>query len=199
MKNKHIAALTGGISTGKTTISKYFQTEFGFYIIDADKVGHEILGYPRVISAIVEEFGNFIVKKGHIDRKVLGSVVFNDPLKLKKLNTITHPVLIDRSLEIIGTLHNKPIIFEAAVLVEAGWEKYFNTVILSTCSIDIQIHRTMTRNSLSKVEARQRIETQISDSERRKYADFIVDTSYGLEPVCEKLNKIAQTLLRKTR
>ena len=197
MKNRHIAALTGGMSTGKSTISKHFQKEFGFHIIDADKIGHEILGYPEIINSLSKEFGQKIIINGKIDRKTLGKIVFNDSSKLLKLNEITHPTLIKRALEILGELNDKPVIFEAAVLIEAGWYRYFNKVILTTCSPQIQLKRIMERNHLSVDEAQKRINAQTSDKKRIQLADFIVDTSNGPEPLRDQLNIIAQILLKE--
>lgn len=195
MKNRHIAALTGGISTGKSTISKYFQQEFGFHIVNADKVGHEILGYSEIIDNLSKEFGQKILINGKIDRETLGKIVFNDPSKLLKLNEITHPTIIKRSLDILKKLNDKPVIFEAAVLIEAGWHKHFKKVILTTCSPQIQLKRIMERNHLSSTEAQKRIDAQISDEKRIQLADFILDTSNGPEPLSPRLNKIAQILL----
>jgi len=196
MKNRH-AALTGGICTGKSTISKYFQKKFGFHIIDADKIGHEILDYPEIIDRLSKEFGPENVVNGKIDRTALGTIVFSQPSKLLKLNEITHPVLIKRALEVLEELNDKPVIFEAAVLIEADWYKYFSKVILTTCSPQIQLTRTMERNHLSAEAAKERIDAQASDLERRQHSNFIVDTSNGLKPVEAQLNRIAQTLLKE--
>ena len=197
MKNNHIAALTGGISTGKSTISKYFKDCYGFHLVDADKIGHEILTYPDIVNKISKEFGKKVIVNGKIDRKILGSIVFSDSLKLSKLNGITHPALINRALEILEKLSDKPVIFEAAVLIEAGWYEHFNTVILTTCSPEIQILRTMERNKLNREDAVKRINAQISNEIRRQYADFIIDTSEGPTPVEEQIDLIARTLLRE--
>jgi len=197
MKNRHIAALTGGICTGKSTISKYFQKKFRFHIVDADKIGHEILRYPEVIHNISLEFGKEVVINGKIDRTALGKIVFSNPPKLLKLNEITHPVLINKALEILEKLNDKPVIFEAAVLIEAGWYRHFSKVILTTCSPKIQLTRTMDRNNLSQNEAQKRIDSQISDKTRIQHADFIIDTSSGPRPIEGQLNRLAQTLLKE--
>lgn len=197
MKNRHIAALTGGISTGKSTISKYFREHFDFHLVDADKIGHEILTYPEIVNKISKEFGKKIIVNGKIDRKILGSIVFSDPVKLLKLNRITHPALIDKALEILENLNDKPVIFEAAILIEAGWYKHFDTVILTTCSPEIQLQRTMERNKLSREEAEKRINAQISDKIRKQHADFIINTSNGPKPVEPQLDMIAEHLLKE--
>ncbi len=197
MKNKHIAALTGGISTGKSTVSKYFKDRHGFYLVDADKIGHEILTFPDIINRISNEFGKKIIVNEKIDRKILGSIVFSDPVKLLKLNRITHPALIDRALEILEKLNDRPVIFEAAVLIEAGWHRHFSSVILTTCSKEIQILRTMERNGLIREDAVKRINAQTSDEIRKQHADFIIDTSNGPKPVEPQLDMIAEHLLKE--
>lgn len=197
MKNSHIAALTGGISTGKSTISKYFKEVYNFHLVDADKVGHEILDRREIIEKIAETFGTETVVEGKIDRKRLGVIVFSNPLKLSALNSITHPALIKKALQILKNFNDKPVIFEAAVLVEVGWYKHFDTVILTTCSPEIQLKRTIKRNNLSRDEALNRINSQISDEIRKQHADFIIDTNDGPEPVKHKLDLIAKHLLKE--
>jgi len=199
MKNDHIAALTGGISTGKSTVSKYFQEYFGFHLVDADKIGHKVLSLPQTIAQISDEFGPNVIDNETVNRKILGQIVFGDKNKLKKLNEITHPVLIKEAFRVLEKLNDKPVIFEAAILIEAGWHKHFKKIILTTCSPEIQLARTMVRNSLSQEDAQKRINAQVSDRTRSQHSDFIIDTSLGLNPVKAQLDMIANTLLKEIR
>lgn len=197
-KTNNIAALTGAIATGKSYVSNYFKNEFCFQVIDADKIGHAILEKPEVIEIIKKEFGNTVIKNGLINRAALGKIVFADHRKLKTLNEITHPLLIKDSLTLIESLsRTSPVIFEAAVLIEAGWHKYFSTIILTNCDPDIQIRRIMNRDKTSEKEALEKIGSQISFEEKLKLADYVIDTSQGIDNISIMLDEIAEKLLTR--
>jgi len=192
----NVAALTGAIATGKSVISNYFRTNYGFTIIDADKIGHEVLEMPDIIKIIQAEFGDSVIREGAVNRKKLREIVFSDTSKLVLLNSIVHPKLISRSIELIEEIpFDKPVIFEAAVLVEAGWYKHFDRILVTTCSPDIQIKRVMKRDGISEAEAFSIIASQISFDERYAFADYIVDTSEGLENVTVSLDEIAHEII----
>ena len=129
-KNKVVAALTGSIATGKTVVLDYFRDNLGFKVVSADSVGHEVLKSFDIIEKIGKTFGAEVIKDGTVDRRILGKIVFSDKTQLAKLNEITHPAILHKTFEIIGELSlASPIILEAAILIEAGWHKYFDTVI----------------------------------------------------------------------
>ncbi|MGI6393479.1 MAG: dephospho-CoA kinase [bacterium] len=193
-KNR-VVALTGGIATGKSVVSKHLSTHHGFTVINADIVGHEVLQEPDVAEKIRLSFGEDTIENKEINRKKLGKIVFSDPSKLSLLNSIVHPLLIAKALEkILSTPPEAKIVFEAAVLIEAGWHKHFNKVIVTTCSPEIQLKRVMERDKLSKEEALKIISSQIPQSERAQFADYIVDTSKGLQSVTAKLDEIVNQL-----
>lgn len=196
-KTNKIAALTGSIATGKSFVSAYFKNEFGFQIVDADKIGHSILEKPDVVEMIRKEFGKEIVHEGTIDRRMLGKIVFSNHKKLADLNMIVHPLLIKESLAAIELLSaNTPVIFEAAVLFEAGWHKYFDTVILTTCEPSIQLKRIVKRDGISEKEALARISSQMPFEDKSALADYIVDTSQGLDTIADILDEVAEKLLK---
>lgn len=197
MRRSNIAALTGAIATGKSVVSNYFHKNYGFTVVDADKIGHEVLKMPDIIKIIHQEFGETVIRDGQVNREKLGKIVFSNPFKLSLLNSIVHPRLIEKSLEIIDKIpDNQPVIFEAAVLIEAGWHKYFDTIIITTCSPDIQIKRVVARDGISEQDALKIIVSQISYDERYAFADFIVDTSEGLENITVSLDEIAGEITR---
>ncbi len=192
----NVTALTGAIATGKSVVSKYLSQNYGFVIIDADKIGHEVLQEPDIIKIIKEEFGETVIREGAVNREKLGRIVFSDPSKLVLLNSIVHPRLISRAIQMIESIpSDTPVIFEAAVLIEAGWHKYFDRIIITTCSPDIQIKRVVTRDGLSEEAALNIIASQISYDERYAFADYIVDTSEGLENITVSLDEIASEIL----
>ena len=162
-KNKAVAALTGSIATGKTVVLNYFRDNLGFKVVSADAVGHDVLERPDIIGKISDVFGNSVLKNGKIDRKTLGKIVFSDKTALASLNELTHPAILSKTLEIIEDLSQTcPVVLEAAILIEAGWHKYFDTVMLTWCKPEIQLNRLMTRDGITEEEARKKIENQMS-------------------------------------
>ena len=195
-KNKVVAALTGSIATGKTVVLDYFRDNLGFKVVSADSVGHEVLKSSEIIKKIGETFGSGVIKNGCIDRKALGKIVFSDKTELIKLNEITHPAILQKTFEIIDELSlAAPVILEAAILIEAGWHKYFDTVMLTWCKPEIQLNRLMTRDNITEEEAKKRIASQMSFEEKKPFATHIIDTSYGIEVTKITLEKIAKEIL----
>lgn len=195
-KSRVVAALTGSIATGKTVVLDYFRDNLGFKVVSADSVGHEILKNAEIIEKIGRTFGADVIKNGEIDRKVLGKIVFSDKAQLLKLNEITHPAILQKTSEIIDEISkNSPVILEAAILIEAGWHKYFKTVMLTWCKPEIQLDRLMTRDNISEEEAKKRISSQMSFEAKKPFATHIIDTSYGIEVTRFTLEKIAEEIL----
>lgn len=195
-KNKVVAALTGSIATGKTVVLDYFRDNLGFKVVSADSVGHEILKNAEIIEKIGRTFGSDVIKNGCIDRRILGKIVFSDKAELLKLNEITHPAILQKTFEIIDELsQSSPVILEAAILIEAGWHKYFDTVMLTWCKPEIQLNRLMTRDNISEEEAKIRIASQMSFEAKKPFATHIIDTSYGIEVTRFTLEKIAKEIL----
>ena len=195
-KNKVVAALTGSIATGKTVVLDYFRDNLGFKVVSADSVGHEILKSSEIIEKIGKTFGTEVIKNGSIDRKTLGKIVFSDKAELTKLNEITHPAILQKTFEIIDELsQTSPVILEAAILIEAGWHKYFDTVMLTWCKPEIQLNRLMTRDNISEEEAKKRIASQMSFEAKKPFATHLIDTSYGIEVTRFTLEKIAKEIL----
>lgn len=195
-KNKVVAALTGSIATGKTVVLDYFRDNLGFKVVSADSVGHEILKSSEIIEKIGKTFGAEVIKNGSIDRKTLGKIVFSDKAELTKLNEITHPAILQKTFEIIDELsQTSPVILEAAILIEAGWHKYFDTVMLTWCKPEIQLNRLMTRDNISEEEAKKRIASQMSFEAKKPFATHLIDTSYGIEVTRFTLEKIAKEIL----
>lgn len=195
-KSKVVAALTGSIATGKTVVLDYFRDNLGFKVVSADSIGHEVLKDPEIIKKIGAAFGENVIREGSIDRATLGKIVFSDKAELLKLNGITHPVILHKTFEIIEELsQTSPVILEAAILIEAGWHKYFDTVMLTWCKPEIQLSRLMTRDNITEEEAKKRIASQMSFEEKKPFATHIIDTSYGIEVTRFTLEKIAREIL----
>ena len=184
-QSPRVIGLTGGIASGKTTVSARLQ-ELGAYILDADRVGHQVIApsgpaYPRVIEA----FGRDIVAAdGTIDRKKLGAKVFADPANLKRLNAISHPLMAARMAEEIASVRNQAdgkrpplIVLDAAILLEAGWDRLCDAVWTVEVSPDIALARLIARNGLSEQQARARLDAQMTNGQRAERAQRIIRNS----------------------
>jgi dephospho-CoA kinase len=178
--------LTGSIAVGKSYVCSVFR-ELGAFVIDADQIARDVVarGTPGLRS-IVEEFGDEVIARdGSLDRKKLAEIVFNDEEKRLRLNAIVHPLVIneqDRILsEIEATDRSAIVIVEAALMIESGGFRRFDRLIVVWCRPEIQIQRLMSRDGLTRDEAEKRIAAQMPQSEKMRYADFLIDTSEGFE------------------
>lgn len=177
-----VIGLTGGIASGKSTVSKYL-VELGATIIDADVVAREIVekGQPA-LKEIADYFGMGVLKQdGTLNRKYLGSKVFSDPEKLQVLNKITHERIIKRieeKIENYRQLSNLRAVFiDAALLIEMKMYYLTDEIWLVTVSKEKQLKRVMLRDNLSFSEAMDRINSQMCLEQKRDYADVIFDNS----------------------
>jgi dephospho-CoA kinase len=182
----NVIGLTGGIGSGKSAASAILG-ELGATIIDADKVGHQVYEpWTPCWHDLVEAFGEGIVAAGGgIDRKQLAARVFADPLLLQKLNALVWPRIAEAIRERIGAMHGRtgaaPIVVEAAVLIEAGWQALVDEVWVVTASRERAIERVVATRGLSRAEVERRLDNQISDEERVAGAACVIrnDGTFG--------------------
>ena len=171
--------LTGGIGSGKSTVTKILD-DLGAPILDADQVGHTIYApdgpaYPDMLAA----FGEAILASDRtIDRKKLGPIVFGDPAALKRLNAIVHPRMFARMREMVGAMRaggeRKPIVIEAAILIEANWLPLFDEIWLVLAGRQQVIERIERDRGLPPEQTEARIKAQLSDDERRRHATLTI-------------------------
>lgn len=195
--------VTGGIGSGKTTVTKLL-AELGAPIIDADKVGHSIYApdgpaYPDMVSA----FGKGILADdGTIDRKKLGPIVFGDPAALKRLNSIVHPKMFDRMKQMVDQLRGegerKPIVIEAAVLIEANWQPLFDEIWLVIASKDRVIERVELERGLKPEQTEARIRAQLSDDARRTHATEVIINDGTIADLRVKVEQLWKSALAHT-
>jgi dephospho-CoA kinase len=178
--------LTGGVASGKSTVARMLEA-LGARIIDADRVGHELLRSPHpAYQEIVRRFGREILDlAGEIDRKRLAAVVFADPAELRKLDATLHPRIIARVEELAEQYRcedaRRVVVVDAALIFEAGIGKRFAKVLVVWCRPEQQVERLMAKAGLSREEAEGRIATQMPVAEKRRRADFEIDCSGSLE------------------
>ena len=177
-----IAGLTGGIASGKSTVSG-FLCDAGARIIDADKIAREMVkqGTPAY-GKIISFFGTTILlPDGKIDRERLGDIIFNDPEKKASLNAIVHPRVFDRSAEMIAQIAaqapNAVVIMDIPLLLEAGMESDLAEVIVVYVPETLQLERLMKRDGIGEKAAMARIRSQMPIEEKRKRATVVIDNS----------------------
>jgi dephospho-CoA kinase len=194
--------LTGSIAVGKSFVVECFR-ELGCHVLDADRTAREVVE-PRTIGLrrIVETFGSEVLDGDKLDRAKLGAIVFADEEKRRTLNSIVHPLVIERQNEWIAEREASDpdgiVIVDAALMIESGGYKRFDKLIVVWCRADIQLARLMTRSSLSHDEAIRRIAAQMSQDEKKNYADYLIDTSDGFEDTRRRVVETFETLRHLT-
>lgn len=193
-----IVGLTGGIATGKSLVSSYLK-ELGAYIIDWDVItmAVEEPGMP-VWQDIVNYFGKEILQKdGRLDRSKLGQMVFNDEAKRLKLNSFTHPRIIEeakkREKAIVESDPNAVVVHDVPLLFEVGIDKMVAKTVAVYATEEDQIERLKTRDGMSREDALSRIRSQMPPADKAKRADYVIDDSGSVE----ETKKQVQGLYRK--
>jgi dephospho-CoA kinase len=193
--------LTGSIGVGKSFVASVF-TELGCHVLDADQTAREVVlpGTPG-LAALTKEFGEEILNSdGTLNRKQLASIVFVDESQRQRLNHILHPFIIARQDEILNEWErNDPNgigIVDAALMIESGGYKRFDKLIVVHCRPEVQLERLMLRDHLSREEAQRRIDSQMPQEEKQKFADYLIDTSDGFELTKDQTVRVHEQLLR---
>ena len=201
MGRMKVIGLTGGIGSGKSTVSQ-FLAELGAVILDADKVGHEAFKPGSEIwQQVVTAFGKQIVaSNGEIDREKMGKIVFGNSEARARLNRIMHPPMYDTvkaQLEEYRRQGVNVLVLEAPLLLEAGWISLVDEVWVTIASEATVLKRLAERTGLSEQESLARIRSQLPSEERIKHADVVVDTDCDLDELKAKVKKLWQELNRR--
>jgi dephospho-CoA kinase len=199
MKYPKTAALTGGIASGKSTVSRMFQ-ELGAYIIDADVVARQVVepGLPAW-KDIVEHFGrDILLDDEHIDRKKLGAIVFNQTEERRILEQIIHPRVFEaidsQEQQIRNTDQERVVLVDVPLLIEASMHTDYLTILVVYVSEEVQLERLMARDAMSEQVARQRIATLMPLDEKVQYANHIIDNSGTHEQTRKQVLTVYQNL-----
>lgn len=190
--------LTGGIASGKSTVSKAF-TELGINVIDADVIAREVLIlYPELLEKIRSTFGDHFFKEdGSLDRKALGNYIFKYSSERLKLDNIMLPPIKEEIFKRIDELEKSGIkicIVDAATLIEQGIHKQMDMNILVWVEKNTQIERLRKRDNISLEQAMNRINSQMSLEEKKKYVDFIIDNDKDLKYMREQVEEIMNVI-----
>ena len=184
---KIIVGITGGIASGKSLVADDL-IQKGVRVINADKIGHELLHNETIKKQIITCFGDVVAVHDEIDRKQLGRIVFHSKDALHKLNAIVHPHLVKEILRRIDASSEKYIAIDAALLFQWNMDKICDHVLLVTASKDVRVERLMRNTNLSQGEAEDRINSQHEFSEEN--ADYVLHNNGSLEHLHAQLNSI---------
>ena len=191
--------LTGGLASGKSFVGVALE-DLGCKLIEADALGHEVL-LPdgAAYESVVREFGRGILDpEGEIDRKRLALEVFANADRLRLLNSLVHPKVRERTDALMEEYFladpDAIVVVEAAIHIETGGYKRFDKLIVVVCTVEQQIERAMHRDGSTRAQAMARLASQMPLEEKRKYADYVIDTSGSKEETLRQTEEVYHSL-----
>jgi dephospho-CoA kinase len=189
--NKKIIGITGGLATGKSTVSDYLESQYGLRILDADLYAREATEKNNsILSEIVNRYGQkILLDSGQLDRLQLGQIIFNQGQEKKWLENLIHPYVKKRFLEDLHSSNHDVIVFVVPLLFEVGMQNIVDETWLVTCSPQQQIERVIKRNSLSKEQALARINNQWDLDTKRNLADLIIENTEDLNYLYKQIDR----------
>ena len=189
--------LTGGIGSGKTTVSN-FLLDYGIPVYNSDNQGKTLMNTNLELkNEILSIFGERVYDNGILNTNLLSSIVFSNPKKIEQLNNLVHPKVAEDFKQWIGKNNNKPILVkEAAILIESGAYLNLDKIILIVSQKSTRITRVSKRDNSDLESIEKRISLQLTDDEKIKYADYIIENNSSLEhlklEVLKVINKIKE-------
>jgi len=197
--NRLIVGITGGIASGKSTVSDMLE-ELGAPLIDFDQLARQVVepGTPALAS-ITDYFGRQVLgEDGRLDRKKLSDIVFKDFEKRKKLESFTHPAIYEAFFQQVNeiTANTPDAIIQASIplLVELNLQFLFDKLILVYISPEKQVERLALRDKISKADAANILKSQLSIDEKLAYADFVINNEKSVEETKKQVNKVWREL-----
>lgn len=191
--------LTGSIAVGKSFVLARF-AQLGCHTSDADRIARQVVGHGSTgLALLVSEYGREILNDdGSLDRARLGAIIFTDEGRRRKLNNILHPLIIEEQDRLLKELEERDphgiAVIEAALMIESGGFRRFDKLIVVHCDEEKQIERLMQRNNISRVEAEQRIASQMPQAEKMRHADYLIDTSGSIEETLHNTDDVYRLL-----
>ena len=188
--------VTGGIGSGKSVVCDIFRLQ-GIPVYDADSEAKELNDTSPVIRAqIIRHFGDELYRDGRLDRKAFASLIFRDEHKLALANAIIHPELANHFLEWRGRQQHHPmVVIDAALLIEAGFNKWVDKVVTVYAPKEVRLQRTIARDRLSADQVEARMSRQLPEEEKIKQSDFIIynDNRHSLiQQVSDLIRKLSE-------
>jgi dephospho-CoA kinase len=192
---KRIIGLTGGIATGKTTVTNYLASAYNLPILDADIYAREAvsLGSP-ILGAIAQRYGEqILLPDGSLNRQKLGEMIFNRQDERNWIEDLIHPNVRDRFLKAITQSSSQTLVLVVPLLFEAGMTDLVTEIWVVRCSQEQQLQRLIQRNHLNREQARARINSQLSIEEKVAQADVVLDNSSTLEVLLKQVDVALKT------
>ncbi|MGB5592502.1 MAG: dephospho-CoA kinase [Crocosphaera sp.] len=188
--SKRIIGLTGGIATGKTTVSRYLANIHHLPILDADIYARDAVeANSPIFQAIKQRYGeNICLENGELNRQKLGEIIFNDSTEKQWLESKIHPYVRERFKQEISQYDQRILILDIPLLFESKLTHLVTETWVVYCSYEQQIQRLMARNSLTEEQAKVRIKSQLPIKEKVKIADIVLDNSSTLEALYKQIN-----------
>lgn len=200
MSRYSCAGLTGGIASGKSTVSNRF-CQLGAYIVDADEISRHGLDVgTECYEKVVATFGkDILLQDGQVDRRKLGAIVFSNEAELEKLNAIVHPYVRKRMEELSQAVWDSNpqglILWDVPLLFENGLHRLVQKTVVVTAPEELRIQRMALRNGFTREEALSRIRSQMPEEEKVKLADYVIDNSGDLMSLYEQVDSIYGKLI----
>ena len=194
-----VVGLTGGIGSGQSSVGEILR-ELGAVIINADKIGNDLLDKQPVKKRILKYFSNDILNEsGNIDRKKLGKIVFENRRALRRLNALMHPPMIEEVCrEVTRALRDrkyKLVVVDAALIFEAGMDTKVDYIVTVYSDMEKRIERIKSRDSLSDIEVKERISSQIPLEYKAEKADYIIENNCTLKSLTVKTRQVFKKIL----
>lgn len=190
-----IVALTGGIATGKSVVAKVLSQK-GCFVQNADLIAHQLLSPGgQVWSQLVNHFGKSILKEdSSVDRQKLAEIIFSNNDERTYLNHLTHPKILEKVRQTIDQLKKNGshdiYVTEAALVIESGYYEFYDRIILTHCSPDIQLERLRQRDGITKEQALKKIRSQMPDEKKFPLVHYLIDTSGSLAETIEQTEQV---------
>jgi dephospho-CoA kinase len=196
-----IVGLTGGIATGKSTVSALFE-DAGIPVICLDKLSRAVVEPGTAgLAEIVHEFGNDVLgSDGRLDREALARIVFRSEEKRKKLEGIIHPKVAEEKQRLIdeyGRQGHVAVVVDIPLLYEVGWEDKCDLVVVVYAPRDVQQERLIARDGMSAEEALGRLNAQMSIEEKRERADLVIDNSGDLRETRRQMTELMEEIRKR--
>lgn len=180
--NKRLIGLTGGIATGKTTVSNYLAEKYHLPILDADVYAREALAADSpILQTVFERYGDKIKSGDRLDRTALGDLIFNNPSEKQWLESQIHPFVRDRFSQELQRTHNNTVVLAIPLLFEAKLTDMVTEIWVVICDRSRQINRLQQRNGLTLSQAQARIDSQLPLSQKAALADVAIDNNADLQ------------------
>ena len=194
--NQRLIGLTGGIATGKTTVSNYLRDRYGLPILDADIYAKEAVGLDSpIFQKIIQRYGSDIqLENRALNRTKLGDIIFNNAQEKTWLEAQIHPYVRKRFREEIDSLDKQIIVLSIPLLIEANLTHLVSEIWVVFCDYEQQIERLQQRNYLTEQQAIARIKNQLPLAEKIARADVVLDNSQGLDFLYQQINQLLNQL-----